>query len=305
MKLDLHCHSSASDGKLSPQAVLHLAEEAELDYLALTDHDTIQGVMEILAINSTVNVISGVEISSLWQGVAIHIIGLDFDVEHSAISALLAQQRLVREKRARIIDQKLAAKGMPNTLAGALTYCPDLGQIGRPHFAQYLVDQGLVKNHKQAFDRWLGAGKIGDVKSDWPDIHHVIEVINASHGLAVLAHPLRYKLTFSKLRRLMQSFQDSGGAAVEVVGHQVSPDKQQRLIKAVADLSLMASGGSDFHDPQWRWAQLGHIPPLPSSGLGLYKLLPVGRDSCVSKSPTLKEKMSNSLPFCAILNNFF
>jgi hypothetical protein len=93
----------------------------------------------------------------------------------------------------------------------------------------------------------------------------VIEVINDSHGLAVLAHPLRYKLTFAKLRRLMQSFQDSGGAAVEVVGHQVSPDKQQRLIKAVADLSLMASGGSDFHDPEWRWAQLGHIPPLPSS----------------------------------------
>ncbi len=265
MKIDLHCHSSASDGKLSPHAVLQLAEQAELDYFALTDHDTIQGVLEILALESPVNVISGVEVSSVWMGIAVHIIGLDFDTDHPEMLSLLEKQRLVREQRALIIDKRLALHGMPNTLEGALTYCPDLGQIGRPHFAQFMVDQGFVKNHKQAFDRWLGAGKIGDVKSDWPDLNTVVAAINASNGLAVLAHPLRYKLTFTKLRRLMTAFQLSGGAAVEVVGHQVSDDKRQRLIQSVAELSLMASGGSDFHDPEWRWAQLGHIPPLPAT----------------------------------------
>lgn len=265
MKLDLHCHSTASDGKLPPLALLQLAEEAELDYWALTDHDTVAGFMQLQSVETPVKIISGIEISTLWSGVGIHIIGLDFDAEHESMQALIKAQRKAREARAYAIDKKLASKGMPDTLAGALQYCPDLGQIGRPHFAQFMLERGYVTSEKQAFDKWLGNGKIGDVKSQWPTVEEAVAVINTAGGIAVLAHPLRYKLTFSKLRRLSAHFSEVGGKAIEVIGHQVSPDKKKQLLKMAADLDLAASGGSDFHDPLWRWAQLGKLPPLPTT----------------------------------------
>lgn len=276
MKFDLHCHSTASDGKLTPLALYQSACEAEIELLAVTDHDTVAGFQLLCELGmhkrDQPRLISGVELSCQWSGVGIHIIGLDFDADHEAITGIIRYQRQVRESRAKLIDKRLAAKLMPGTLVGALQYCPDIGQVGRPHFARFMVDKGYVSSEQQAFDRWLGNGKIGDVKSDWPEVDKAVAAITEAGGIAVVAHPLRYKMTFSKLKRLLADFSDCGGQAVEVVGHQVSPDKLKQLVRAVDQLGLAASGGSDFHDPQWRWAQLGRLPALPESLVPVWKL---------------------------------
>ena len=276
MKLDLHCHSVASDGKLTADELVTLAEAAELDYFSITDHDTTAAYKELKGRQFSFRLVTGIEISSQWSGVGIHIVGLNFNVDHVRITELIHHQRQVREKRARAIAQRLAANGMPGCLQGALAICHDIGQIGRPHFAQYMVSQGFVKSEKQAFDKWLGNGKLGDVKSHWPSIEEVVSAIVSAGGVAVLAHPLRYKMTFSKLRRLVSHFTEVGGQAIELVGHQVSPDKQKQLNKLAVDHQLAASAGSDFHDPQWRWAQVGQLPALPSDIVPIWQLFEHG-----------------------------
>ena len=262
MKFDLHSHSTASDGKLSPEAVLSLAAESGVELFALTDHDTIEGYQAVANSKQPFQLISGIEFSSVWSGVAVHILGLDFQPDHPVMTAAVENQRKVREERSFIIDERLAKKGMPNTLQGALKYCPDAGQVGRPHFAEYLVEQGYVDSVNKAFDKWLGSGKVGDVKSGWPDMFEVIDWIKQSGGVAVLAHPLQYKLTFSKLKRLITVFKEAGGEAVEVLGQRAQPDLKKRLIQFVIEQDLAGSGGSDFHSPDWSWSKIGGIEPL-------------------------------------------
>ena len=265
MIFDLHCHSNVSDGKLSPEAVISRVKEAGVELFSLTDHDSIAAYQQIDLSEMPFTMVSGIELSCQWAGVSVHIVGLDFDLQHPEMLKAIAHQREVRAQRAQIIDERLAKKGMLNTLQGALTFCPDIGQVGRPHFAQYMLDQGYVSSMKQAFDRWLGNGKLGDVKSGWPELQQCVQWINDAGGVAVLAHPLRYKLTFSKLKRLIEAFSDSGGAAVEVVGQQSPQDKKKQLTDFVIAQGLAGSGGSDFHDPSWAWAQIGCVEPLPKS----------------------------------------
>ena len=263
MKFDLHCHSTASDGKLSPDAVLQRASEAGLDLFALTDHDTLEGFRQVSHGHGVPYFVPGIELSSVWNGVSVHIVGLDFDPEHPALLQMIAVLRSAREQRAHMIDKRLADKDMPGTLQGALQYCPDIGQLGRPHFAEYMLEQAYVGSITEAFDRWLGNGKIGDIKTLWPDLADAVNAIVAAGGVAVLAHPLRYKMTFSKLRRLIDAFADAGGQAVEVAGSQMQPDQKKQLLQYVVQKGLAGSGGSDFHHPDWRWAQIGHIDALP------------------------------------------
>ena len=272
MKFDLHCHSSASDGKLLPKDVLQRAAEAGLDLFALTDHDTIAGYREVCSVETAFNFVSGIELSAQWQGVAVHIVGLDFDAESEVITNAISHQRKVREERAYKIDELLAKKGMTGVLDGALSYCPDIGQVGRPHFAKAMVDKGYVDSVNKAFDKWLGAGKIGDVKNGWPMIEQAVHWVTEGGGVTVLAHPLRYKVTFSKLRRLIEEFAQVGGHAVEVVGQQMKPDQKKQLIRVVEQFNLAASGGADFHDPDWAWAQIGQIEALPESLTPVWQL---------------------------------
>jgi hypothetical protein len=263
MKFDLHCHSNASDGKLSPQEVIALVERTDVQLFALTDHDTVAGFKAVKQMPTNFTLVSGIEISSVWSGVGVHIIGLDFDIEHSSVQEAVGFLRNARTERAHIIDERLAKKGMPNTLQGALSFCPDIGQVGRPHFAEYMLQQGYVKSMSDAFDRWLGNGKIGDVKTGWPSLEQSIQWIKDAGGVAVLAHPLRYGMTFSKMRRLISTFKQYGGEAVEILGQQASPDKKHELIKCIKQEGLAGSGGSDFHTPDWAWAQIGKIELLP------------------------------------------
>lgn len=278
MKFDLHCHSTASDGKLSPQDVLACAASASLNLFALTDHDTLQGYHAVADGDYPFTFIPGIELSSVWSGVSIHVVGLDFDPVHPAITAAVTNLRHAREQRAYLLDKKLAAKGMPNTLAGALQFCPDLGQVGRPHFADFLVQQGYVSSANQAFDLWLGSGKIGDIKTEWPTMESCVEAIIAAGGVAVLAHPLRYKMTFSKLRRLIDVFKAAGGQAVEISCSQVNPDQRRQLCHYVKQLGLAGSGGADFHSPEWRWAQIGQVEPIPADITPVWALFQ--RTSC-------------------------
>ena len=265
MKFDLHCHSNASDGKLPPSEVLARAAAAELSLFALTDHDTIAGYEEVAEQTHPFTLISGIELSSVWSGVSVHIIGLDFDPKHPAILQAIDGLRHAREVRAHMLDKKLAARGMPNTLQGALQFCPDIGQVGRPHFAEYMVQQGYVQSANKAFDLWLGSGKIGDIKTEWPTMESCVKSIVEAQGVAVLAHPLRYKLTFTKLRRLIDTFAEAGGEAVEVACAQSPGNLQQALCQYVAKSDLAGSGGSDFHSPDWHWAQIGRIDPIPKA----------------------------------------
>ena len=270
MKFDLHSHSTASDGKLSPSSVLALAIEAELSLFALTDHDNIDGFLAIKKAEASEQVscpqiISGIEFSTTWLGVGVHIVGLDFDPEHKGLLTAIDQQGQRRFDRAQRINDKLAQKGFPNTLAGALTFCPDRRKVGRPHFAEYLYQQGHVKSMQSAFKRFLGNGKAGDVKSHWPDMAEAINWITEAGGVAVLAHPLKYKMTRAKLKRLIDAFAAAGGEAVEVTENCADPERAAALTGWVQALDLAGSGGSDFHSPDGGYAKIGRVGTLPPS----------------------------------------
>jgi predicted metal-dependent phosphoesterase TrpH len=266
LRYDLHNHSTASDGALAPAAVLELAREAGLDGFALTDHDTLAGFDAVrdTALAHAVGLVSGIEVSTQWSGIGVHIVGLDFDADDPVIRAAVAQQQQVRCERGLVIAQRLQRQGLPDCYEGALKYSGGgAGQLGRPHFAQYLVEIGRVPTVQAAFDRWLGNGKPADVKQAWPELAQAVAWIRAAGGIAVLAHPVKYKLTRTKLRRLITHFRESGGEAIEVAvaGQQVL--ETAHIAKLAQEFGLLASAGTDFHEPGLSWCQIGRLPRLP------------------------------------------
>lgn len=266
MKFDLHCHTTASDGDLKPAELLSLAMENGIELLAITDHDTTAGYRQCLAQSPDIKLISGVEFSCVWKNISIHIIGLGFDPLSRVIEAAEARQRQARELRGFEIGEKLAKKGIAGAHQGALAYCDQQAwRVGRPHFAQYLVDQGLVASRKKAFDRWLGAGKCGDVKNAWPSLEEAVSWITEGGGVAVVAHPLKYKMTNTKLKLLLSDFVACGGRGIEVIGAGQNDDQTRYLTRLCNEFDLLASGGSDFHGVDMPWRKLGEIAPIPRS----------------------------------------
>ena len=261
--VDLHCHSTASDGGLSPEAVVARAVEQGVGVLALTDHDTIGGVSRAskAAASAGISLVDGVELSCSWRGQTIHIVALDFDPEDPDFLAALAEQENVRHTRARTIDERLKKQGVQSVLESAMALAA--GVPGRPHFAQALVDAGVVAGTRQAFQRYLGTGKPGDVATCWPELEQVVQWIRQAGGIAILAHPRRYGLTNNKLRQLVRCFQDAGGQALEVLSAGHSPQDSGYLARLCLDNHLWASGGSDFHWPDRPWSELGRLPELP------------------------------------------
>lgn len=262
---DLHTHSYCSDGQLSPQQLVEQAKANGVTVLALTDHDTIDGVSEAqVAAGDTLTVIAGIEFSAQWQGRGIHIVGLQVDTESPVLKKAIAQQTQIRTDRAMIIAQRLEKAGIKNAWEGAQHYAQG-SAIGRPHFAQYMVDSGYVNSFAQAFKKYLGAGKVGDVKEGWPSIETVIQWIIGAEGIAVLAHPDKYGLTRTKLYTLLEDFSDAGGKALEVVSGKQDSSVTDKLAKAASDFSLLASCGSDFHALGQTWQALGKYSPLPKT----------------------------------------
>lgn len=265
-EIDLHCHSLASDGALSPADVVERAASNGVKVLALTDHDTIAGLPEAQAHAASLGMqlISGIEISTQWRAYGIHIVGLNFDPEHEGLRQALANQAQVRRTRGQLIAEKLAAKGLPDLLPAALALA-GRDTPGRPHFAQAMIDAGLVKDQNEAFKKYLGSGKAGDVKLGWPEVAEAVRWIREAGGTAVIAHPRKYDMTLTKLRALIEEFMAAGGQAIEVV---VSGQKQGE-VGMLSDLcrryGLQASLGSDFHSPGLAWVELGRIAKLPDT----------------------------------------
>ncbi len=264
MIYDLHTHSNASDGILSPAALVSRAKSRGVTHLALTDHDTVQGLQGAAeqARLEGLSLINGIEFSCLWAGRGIHVLGLNIDPNCPALRTVVAAQHEARDARAEEIAAKLAKAGITGAYAGARTLAGD-AVIGRPHFARYLVEQGYAANVNGAFKQYLGAGKVGDVKHRWPDVPAVVAVVRAAGGVAVLAHPAKYDLTRTKLRDLLSEFKESGGEAVEVVSGQQLPSETAALAAMAQAFELHASCGSDFHVPDQPWQELGSFATLP------------------------------------------
>jgi len=262
--IDLHCHSTASDGALTPMDLVARAREKGVTHLALTDHDTIDGLAAARAAADTAGLalINGIELSCVWRGNTIHIVGLDFDHSDPDFLALLEQQNDNRWQRARLIADKLSRLKVEDLLGKATQHAG--GDVpGRPHFARVLMDEGVVTRMDMAFKRYLGAGKPGDVKACWPELAEVVQWIESAGGISVLAHPRKYKMTATKLRQLTADFMAAGGRGIEVsVSGQSSGD-----LGFVAELArrqgLLASQGSDFHFPGAAWCELGRIEKMP------------------------------------------
>ncbi len=262
--IDLHCHSTASDGALPPEALVARAADMGVSHLALTDHDTVAGLNAAreAASGLGLRLINGIELSCVWRSHTIHIVGLDFDESAPGFVAALKRQNDNRWQRARLIADRLGRLQVEDLLAKATQVAG--GDVpGRPHFAQVLVDEGVVPKTMHAFKRFLGTGKPGDVKACWPELDEVVEWILSAGGIAVLAHPRKYRLTATRLRSLVADFRRSGGQGIEVsVSGQSSGD-----LGFVAELArreqLWASQGSDFHFPGAPWCELGRIMKMP------------------------------------------
>ncbi|MDI9245815.1 PHP domain-containing protein [Marinobacter sp. CHS3-4] len=262
--IDLHCHSTASDGALSPEDLISRAAEQGVTHLALTDHDTIVGLSEARAAaeRSGMSLIPGTELSCVWRSHTIHIVGLDFDPRSETFLKAMETQHANRWGRARAIADKLSKVGVDDLLDKATTAAN--GDVpGRPHFARVLVNEGVVKDINQAFKRYLGQGKPGDVKAFWPELEDIVQWIVDAGGIAVLAHPRKYKLTATKLRALVSDFKRAGGRAMEVSTSGQSSGDLGFLAELCRREELLASQGSDFHFPGSPWCELGRIMKMP------------------------------------------
>ncbi|MDJ0918577.1 MAG: PHP domain-containing protein [Woeseiaceae bacterium] len=263
MLFDLHTHTNCSDGSLSPAELAAYALFSGVDVLAITDHDTVAAFSQLDdAGDATPQLVTGIELSCLWQRRLIHVVGLKLDLASDTLTAAIEQQLKVRLMRAETIAKRLEKLGVANPLDDVLERSG--GNPGRPHFAAHLVDIGFVKDQKTAFRHYLGAGKIGDVKESWPSIETAVGWVVAAGGQAVLAHPVKYKLTKTKLRELVSYFRQAGGVAIEVCSGSQDPATTSALARIINEAGLLASAGSDFHHRSQSWSQPGRYAPLPS-----------------------------------------
>ncbi len=265
MKVDFHCHTSASDGSLLPQDLINLAVQNKIDCLAITDHDTTVGYEGIIefAQYKGLELISGTEISCQWQGRTIHIVGLNIDIKHTGLQDGLLFNRELRWQRALQIADKLQKKNIPNVYEELMSKIKPDDMVGRGHFAQLLIERGLVSNQKQAFDKFLIKGRPAYVAVEWPELSEVVAWITQAGGVAVIAHPHIYKMTATKLNKMITDFKEAGGEAIEVVNQPRVCSSQFGMADRAERFELYSSMGSDFHHPEHTWRGLGWLAPLP------------------------------------------
>lgn len=265
-EIDLHLHSTASDGTLDPAALVAHVAACGVTLMALTDHDTVAGIEAAAsaARERRIGFLAGVELSCAWRGRAIHVLGLAIDPDAAAIARALAGQHAIRESRAEAIAARLDAAGAPGTRA--LEGIRAAGSLPtRTHFARALVALGAAADTGAAFDRWLGRGKPGHVKSDWPELAEATAWITGAGGKAVIAHPMRYPLSAGARREMCGEFRAAGGIGVEVVTGGGGPRDREQAISLAVRTGLKGSVGSDFHDPSVPWNPPGRLAKLPSS----------------------------------------
>lgn len=262
MLFDLHSHTTCSDGALKPDQLVARAVEGGVDVLAITDHDTLDAYREALPAQAAIRLVPGIEFSTQWEHIGVHVLGLNIDPASAAIRDGVRYQTDARRQRAVRIGEILEKMGVPDAFAGAEALAQG-GYIGRPHFARYLLDIGRARSLEDAFRRFMGDGKPGDVRQHWADLPQVVQWIRDAGGIAVLAHPLKYKLTRTRLKRLLADFTLAGGQGMEVVSGQQQPQLTAAMGQLCEQMKLLASCGSDFHQPGTLWAELGRFPALP------------------------------------------
>ncbi|WP_158583882.1 PHP domain-containing protein [Salinibius halmophilus] len=259
--VDLHCHSYYSDGQLSPKALALAMSQANVQLWSLTDHDTVAGLAEAKRESDALGIdfCTGIEWSTQVGKQPIHLLAYDFDPQHEAILALQAQQTASREKRAELIAEKLVKHAkLPNLLATAKDIAGSAA-VGRPHFAQAMVQQGILNDTRDAFKRWLGTGKIGDVKTPWAPVEEIIAGVKQAGGVCILAHPHKYKLSLSKLRKLTEQLAELGCEGIEMASPGFREDWAVSLVRTLDEHALCVSRGSDFHF-LGGWARVNQAP---------------------------------------------
>ncbi len=266
MRIDLHSHTTASDGRFTPTNLIDRAIEFDLEVLAITDHDTTDGLAEAHAYieknDLPLQLIDGIEISTLWQNKDIHVVGLNIDVNSPVLLDLIEQQKQRRTERSELMAHRLEKVTREGVLEEVRAIAGE-ASITRAHFAKWLVDNGYAKNMQQVFKKYLTRNNPGYVPPFWCSIADAVDAIHQAGGVAVLAHPGRYGLTAKWVKRLLTSFSEAGGDAMEVAQPQQAQQERRTLADYAIQYKLLASQGSDFHYPS-PWMELGRNLWLPS-----------------------------------------
>lgn len=268
---DLHSHSTVSDGTLSPSELVLRAHEKEVEVFALTDHDATEGLKEAaeMATKVGLNFVPGIELSVTWSHQTIHILGLGINSDDEDLNKGLMVLRVFRERRGEEIALKLEKKGLENPLEGAKKFAN--GEIlSRTHFARYLVEQGKAKDMRQVFKRYLVQGKPGYVAGKWASLEEALSWIHGAGGIAIIAHPARYKLSATRLRQLIAEFKELGGLGFEAISGSHSPEEEVRMAQLANKFGLYISKGSDFHSPENIYRELGYLPDIPAGSIPIW-----------------------------------
>ena len=265
VQYDLHSHSTASDGTLAPRELVACAARAGVGVLALTDHDTLEGISaaQFAAAEYGLQFVPGIEISVTWQRRTVHILGLHVDPGNRQLRAGLQVLQSFRRWRAEEIGRRLEKSGITGTYSAASVLSAG-GMMGRTHFARVLLREGHGKSLQKVFKRFLVRDKPGYVPGEWATLDDAVHWIRAAGGQAVIAHPARYRLTASKLTQLVEEFRECSGTALEVVSGSHSAEENYKMARFAMRHQLLGSQGSDYHGPEKRWVQLGKLPGLPA-----------------------------------------
>jgi predicted metal-dependent phosphoesterase TrpH len=266
LNADMHCHSRVSDGMLAPETLVRRAHANGVELFSLTDHDEVGGLAAASAEAALLGMpfVNGVEISVTWRSDhTIHILGFGFDATNQALVDGLAGVRNGRNARAMQMSEELEKVGIHNAYEGALKYVSNPGLISRSHFARYIVEAGHAKDVKSVFDHWLAKDKPGYVPHVWATLQQAVGWICGAGGVAVVAHPLRYRMSGAERRELLSEFKAAGGEGIEVLSGSHNDADTKEAIRLAREFSLLASRGSDFHGPGESWIDIGKMPPMP------------------------------------------
>lgn len=275
LNADLHCHSTISDGTLTPETLAARAKANGVELWSLTDHDEVAGQHRAMAAARELGMpyLTGTEISVTFANVTVHIVGLGFDPDHPAMVQGLAATRGGRGERAREMSDQLAKAGIPGAYEGALKYVGNPELISRTHFARYLVEAGACKDTNEVFRKYLTEGKPGFVPHRWASLSNAVGWIREAGGVAVIAHPARYDHSPTQEYALFSEFKAHGGQAVEVVTGSHSPSEYVKYADMAIEFGLAASRGSDFHSPEESHCDLGSLPFLEGRLTPVWELL--------------------------------
>ena len=274
MLRDLHNHTLASDGALEPAALLDMALEKGVDEIAITDHDSVDGLMQIHANKAqwSLNIIDGVELSANWAKQTVHVVGLNIDPTHSGLTSFIKEQKFKRQHRALQMAHKLEESGLIGTVADIEYMADQQNMVCRTHLAQYLLERGAVNSFANAFKEYLAKGAKAFIPDEWFALQDAVAIIRRAGGIAVLAHPTRYKMGSNKLQQLVIDFKKAGGQALEVCYPNINPGQKNLLANWANKHNLLGSQGSDFHALDKPWAQLGKFPTMPQEVTPVWSL---------------------------------